>query len=178
MPSAASKSISSGVRPTISPSRSAPTSVRCTARCRMGSSMLSRAARISSTVQMVRSCVDFLGLSTRTGLLTRMPHSTGYWKAVPSSRCTSWMVVPERNRCFCFSVNSCFLPSIYEPQVVLLRVVYTGSRGQAGRAAEALHRHGLHPGTGRLHRWSGGLWCHCPHRGADAGPLWAEGAVL
>ena len=38
--------------------------------------MLSRAARISSTVQMVRSCVDFLGLSTGTGLLTRMPHST------------------------------------------------------------------------------------------------------
>ena len=25
----------------------------------------------------------------RTGLLTRMPHSTAYWKAVPSSRCTS-----------------------------------------------------------------------------------------
>ena len=78
MPSAASKSISSGVRPTISPSRSAPTNVRWTARCRMGSSMLSRAARISSTVQMVRSCVDFLGLSAGTGLLTRMPHSTAY----------------------------------------------------------------------------------------------------
>ena len=50
-------------------------------------------------------------------------HSTAYWKAVPSSRCTSWMVVPERNRCFCFSVSSCFFPSIYEPQGVLLRVV-------------------------------------------------------
>ena len=37
--------------------------------------------------------MDFLGLSTGTGLLTRMPHSTAYWKAVPSSRCTSWMVV-------------------------------------------------------------------------------------
>ena len=123
MPSAASKSISSGVRPTISPSRSAPTNVRWTARCRMGSSMLSRAARISSTVQMVRSCVDFLGLSTGTGLLTRMPHSTAYWNAVPSSRCTSWIVVPERKRCFCFSVSSCFFPSIYEPQGVLLRVV-------------------------------------------------------
>ncbi len=85
--------------------------------------MLSRAALISSTVQMVRSCVDFLGLSTGTGLLTRMPHSTAYWKAVPSSRCTSWIVVPERNRCFCFSVSSCFFPSIYEPQGVLLRVV-------------------------------------------------------
>ena len=76
---------------------------RWTARCKMGSSMLSSAARISSTVQMVRSCVDFLGLSTGTGLLTRMPYSTAYWKAVPSSRCISWMVVPERNRCFCFS---------------------------------------------------------------------------
>ena len=32
-------------------------------------------------------------------------------------------VVPERNRCFCFSVSSCFLPSIYEPQGVLLRIV-------------------------------------------------------
>ena len=64
MPSAASKSRSSGVRPTISPSHSAPTSVRWTAKCRMGSSMLSSAARISSTVQMVRSCVDFLGQST------------------------------------------------------------------------------------------------------------------
>ena len=67
--------------------------------------------------------VDFLGLSTGTGLLTRMPHSTAYWNAVPSSRCTSWMVVPERNRCFCFSVSSCFFPSTYEPQGVLLRVV-------------------------------------------------------
>ena len=40
-----------------------------------------------------------------------------------SSRCTSWIVVPERKRCFCFSVSSCFFPSIYEPQGVLLRVV-------------------------------------------------------
>ena len=80
-------------------------------------------ARISSTVQMERSCVDFLGLSTGTGLLIRIPHSTAYWNAVPSSRCTSWIVVPERNRCFCFSVSSCFFPSIYEPQGVLLRVV-------------------------------------------------------
>ena len=63
--------------------------------------------------------VDFLGLSTGTGLLTRMPHSTAYWKAVPSSRCTSWIVVPERKRCFCFSVSSCFFPSIYEPQGAL-----------------------------------------------------------
>ena len=36
MPLAASKSMSSGVRPATSPSRSAPTSVRCTARCRIG----------------------------------------------------------------------------------------------------------------------------------------------
>ena len=55
MPLAASKSMSSGVRPATSPSRSAPTSVRCTARCRIGSSMLSSAARISSTSQMLRS---------------------------------------------------------------------------------------------------------------------------
>ena len=34
----------------------------------------------------VVSCVDFLGLSTGTGLLIRMPHSTAYWNAVPSSR--------------------------------------------------------------------------------------------
>ena len=38
--------------------------------------MLSRAARISSTVQMVRSCVDFLGLSTGTGLRMIISHST------------------------------------------------------------------------------------------------------
>ena len=35
MPLAASKSMSSGVRPATSPTRSAPTSVRCTARCRI-----------------------------------------------------------------------------------------------------------------------------------------------
>jgi hypothetical protein len=62
MPLAASKSMSSGVRPATSPSRSAPTSVRCTARWRMGSSMLSSAARISSTSQMLRSWVVFLGV--------------------------------------------------------------------------------------------------------------------
>ena len=60
MPLAASKSMSSGVRPATSPSRSAPTSVRCTARCRMGSSMLSSAACISSTSQMLRSWVGKL----------------------------------------------------------------------------------------------------------------------
>ncbi len=49
-----------GVRPATSPSRSTPTSVRCTARWRMGSSMLSRAARISSTSQMRRSWVGKL----------------------------------------------------------------------------------------------------------------------
>jgi len=76
MPLAASKSMSSGVRPATSPSRSAPTSVRCTARCRIGSSMLSSAARISSTSQMLRSWVVFLGASTGTGLLMRMPHFT------------------------------------------------------------------------------------------------------
>ena len=58
---------------------------QCEVDCQMQDGiLLSRAARISSTVQMVRSCVDFLGLSTGTGLLTRMPHSTAYWKAVPS----------------------------------------------------------------------------------------------
>ena len=64
MPLAASKSMSSGVRPATSPSRSAPTSVRCTARCRMGSSMLSSAARISSTSQMLRSWVPTCACST------------------------------------------------------------------------------------------------------------------
>ena len=76
MPSAASKLMSSGVSPATSPSRSAPTSVRWTARCKIGSSMLASAACISPTSQMERSCVDFLGLSTGTGLLMRMPHST------------------------------------------------------------------------------------------------------
>ena len=86
MPLAASKSMSSGVRPATSPSRSAPTSVRCTARWRMGSSMLSNAARISSTSQMLRSWVVFLGASTGTGLLMRMPHSTASRKEL----CSSW----------------------------------------------------------------------------------------
>ena len=38
--------------------------------------MLSSAARISSTSQMLRSWVVFLGASTGTGLLMRMPHFT------------------------------------------------------------------------------------------------------
>ena len=127
MPLAASKSISSGVRPATSPSRSAPTSVRCTARCRMGSSMLSSAARISSTSQMLRSWVVFLGASTGTGLLMRMPHSTASRKELCSSWWTSWRVVPERVRFCCLGERSRRLPPTYCPQGVLLRVSYRAS---------------------------------------------------
>ena len=127
MPLAASKSMSSGVRPATSPSRSAPTSVRCTARCRMGSSMLSSAARISSTSQMLRSWVVFLGASTGTGLLIRMPHSTASRKELCSSWWTSWRVVPERVRFCCLGERSRRLPPTYCPQGVLLRVSYRAS---------------------------------------------------
>ena len=127
MPLAASKSMSSGVRPATSPSRSAPTSVRCTARCRMGSSMLSSAARISSTSQMLRSWVVFLGASTGTGLLMRMPHSTASRKELCSSWWTSWRVVPERVRFCCLGERSRRLPPTYCPQGVLLRVSYRAS---------------------------------------------------
>jgi len=113
MPLAASKSMSSGVRPATSPSRSAPTSVRCTARCRMGSSMLSSAARISSTSQMLRSWVVFLGASTGTGLLMRMPHSTASRNELCSSWWTSWRVVPERVRFCCLGERSRRLPPTY-----------------------------------------------------------------
>ena len=58
--------------------------------------MLSSAARISSTSQMLRSWVVFLGASTGTGLLKRMPHSTANRKELCSSWWTSWRVVPER----------------------------------------------------------------------------------
>ena len=124
---AASKSMSSGVRPATSPSRSAPTSVRCTARCRMGSSMLSSAARISSTSQMLRSWVVFLGASTGTGLLMRMPHSTASRKELCRSWWTSWRVVPERVRFCCLGERSRRLPPTYCPQGVLLRVSYRAS---------------------------------------------------
>ena len=127
MPLAASKSMSSGVRPATSPSRSAPTSVRCTARCRMGSSMLSSAARISSTSQILRSWVVFLGASTGTGLLMRMPHSTASRKELCSSWWTSWRVVPERVRFCCLGERSRRLPPTYCPQGVLLRVSYRAS---------------------------------------------------
>ena len=127
MPLAASKSMSSGVRPATSPSRSAPTSVRCTARCRIVSSMLSSAARISSTSQMLRSWVVFLGASTGTGLLMRMPHSTASRKELCSSWWTSWRVVPERVRFCCLGERSRRLPPTYCPQGVLLRVSYRAS---------------------------------------------------
>ena len=127
MPLAASKSMSSGVRPATSPSRSAPTSVRCTARWRMGSSMLSSAARISSTSQMLRSWVVFFGASTGTGLLMRMPHSTASRKELCRSWWTSWRVVPERVRFCCLGERSRRLPPTYCPQGVLLRVSYRAS---------------------------------------------------
>ena len=68
--------------------------------------MLSSAARISSTSQMLRSWVVFLGASTGTGLLMRMPHSTASRKELCSSWWTSWRVVPERVRFCCLGSKS------------------------------------------------------------------------
>ena len=100
---------------------------KTTARCRMGSSMLSSAARISSTSQMLRSWVVFLGASTGTGLLIRMPHSTANRKELCSNWWTSWRVVPERVRFCCLGERSRRLPPTYCPQGVLLRVSYRAS---------------------------------------------------
>ena len=68
--------------------------------------MLSSAARISFTSQMLRSWVVFLGASTGTGLLMRMPHSTASRKELCSSWWTSWRVVPERVRFCCLGSQS------------------------------------------------------------------------
>ena len=114
MPSAASKSRSSGVRPATSPSRSAPTSVRWTARCRIGSSMLASAARISSTVPDGALLRRLLGAVHRNrafdedaplhGILERCPQQPVY---LVDGR------AGKKPLLLLFRVSSCFLPSIY-----------------------------------------------------------------
>ena len=84
--------------------------------------MLSSAARISSTSQMLRSWVVFLGASTGTGLLMRMPHSTASRKELCSSWWTSWRVVPERVRFCCLGERSRRLPPTYCPQTLIERL--------------------------------------------------------
>ena len=78
-------------------------------------------------LQMLRSWVVFLGASTGTGLLIRMPHSTASRKELCSSWWTSWRVVPERVRFCCLGERSRRLPPTYCPQGVLLRVSYRAS---------------------------------------------------
>ena len=90
-----------------------------------------------------------LGAVTGTGLLIRIPHSTAYWNAVPSSRCTSWIVVPERKPLFfCFSVSSCFFPSIYEPQGGLLQGA--SARVSIVVGLEFLHLHAADIGDNKV----------------------------
>ena len=89
-PSAASKSRSPGCKPRISPLSQREIMLRCTARCRVGFSMVCNAANMVRSSQMVRSSVLILGLLGESAICG-LPHSTAYEKAVFSSVWTSRM---------------------------------------------------------------------------------------